>query len=129
MAESLSEVSLSEMSASIAKLSLQVSSCRNSGEGVCKVCPTLLRLFCETCGSGKSGDNSVSAKIRRYMDCSLPVSVEGRRYTIVSYNYTVMGPMLSRVPGHMRVELLDAAGRSMLNCAPNEIEFLEGDRL
>ena len=40
-----------------------------------------------------------------------------------------MGPMLSRVPGHMRVELLDAAGRSMLNCAPNEIEFLEGDRL
>ena len=33
MAESLSEVSLSEMSASLAKLSLQVSSCRNSGEG------------------------------------------------------------------------------------------------
>lgn len=83
MAESLSEVSLSEMSASLAKLSLQVSSCRNSGEGVCKVCPTLLRLFCETCGSGKSVKNSVSAKIRRYMDCSLPVSVEGRRYTIV----------------------------------------------
>lgn len=63
------------------------------------------------------------------MDCSLPVSVEGRRYTIVSYNYTVIGPMLSRVPGHMRVELLDAAGRSMLNCAPNEIEFLGRDRL
>ena len=75
MAESLSEVSLSEMSASLAKLSLQVSSCLNSGEGVCKTCPTLLRLFCETCGSGKSGENSVSAKIRRYMDCSLPVSV------------------------------------------------------
>lgn len=92
MAESLSEVSLSEMSASLTKLSLQVSSCRNSGEGACKVCPTLLRLFCETCGSGKSVKNSVSAKIRR-------------------------------------VELLDAAGRSMLNCAPNEIEFLEGGRL
>ena len=129
MAESLSEVSLSEMSASLAKVSLQVSSCRNSGERVCKTCPTLLRLFCETCGSGKSGEISVSAETRRYMDSSLPVSVEGRRYTIVSYNYTVMGPMLSRVPGHMRVELLDAAGRSMLNCAPNEIEFLEGGRL
>lgn len=129
MAESVSEVSVSEMSASLAKLSLQVSSCRNSGEGVCKVCPAALRLFCETCGNGKSGKNSVSAKIKRYMDSSLPVSVEGRRYTIVSYNYTVIGPMLSRVPGHMRVELLDAAGSSMLNCAPNEIEFLGRDGL
>ena len=57
------------------------------------------------------------------MTGGIPVYYEGQSYTIVSYNYTVLGPMLSRVSGHTRVELLDKNGNSMLNCAPEDIDF------
>lgn len=114
---------IAEMSLSLERLTMMVSSCRKSEEKRCSMCPLKLKKWCQTYALTDSDGETLSDKIKRHMTGGIPVYYEGESYTIVSYNYTVIGPMLSRVPGHTRVELLDKNGRSMLNCAPEEIEF------
>lgn len=111
-----------EMNVMLERLRLMAASCRTSAERRCSVCPARLR---EMCQSRSADGESISAKIKRHMVGGIPVYYNGKPYNIVSYNYTVLGPMLSRVAGHMRVELLDRNGNSMLNCALEEIEFDE----
>lgn len=116
---------IANMNLALERLTMMVSSCRKSDEKRCSVCPWKLKHYCESFGLSGTGDNgeTLSEKIKRHMTGGIPVYYEGQSYTIVSYNYTVMGPMLSRVAGHTRVELLDKNGNSMLNCAPEDIEF------
>lgn len=115
---------IANMSLTLERLTMMVSSCRKSDEKRCSVCPLKLKNYCASFGvSGNADGETLSEKIKRHMTGGIPVYYEGQSYTIVSYNYTVMGPMLSRVAGHTRVELLDKNGNSMLNCAPEDIEF------
>lgn len=116
---------IANMSLALERLTTMVSSCRKSDEKRCSVCPLKLKNYCASFGISGTGDNgeTLSEKIKRYMTGGIPVYYDGQSYTIVSYNYTVMGPMLSHVAGHTRVELLDKNGNSMLNCAPEDIEF------